>query len=201
MAEISLKGTPVHTCGDLPEVGSSAPDFILVDKSLNNRTLADYQDRKKLLYVVPSLDTSTCAKSTKKFNELTAADGSIILIISADLPFAQTRFCSVEKLENVVPLSMMRNRDFGRDYGIEIIDGPLAGITARAIIVIDEADRVVYTELVSDIADEPDYEKSNAAVSHGPGRPGYHPGTDPARARQPGAGAGAVPLDDRPPRQ
>ena len=158
MATVSLKGTAVHTCGDLPEVGSTAPDFLLVDKDLNNRTLADYKGRKKLLYIVPSLDTSTCARSTITFNELSSSADSVILIISADLPFAQKRFCSAEKLAHVTALSMMRNRDFGKDYGIEIIDGPLAGVTARAIIVIDESDKVVYTELVSDIADEPDYD-------------------------------------------
>ena len=161
MATVSLKGTAVHTCGDLPAVGSAAPDFMLVDRDLNNRTLADYKGRKKLLYVVPSLDTSTCAKSTIMFNELSSSADCVILIISADLPFAQKRFCSTEKLAHVTALSMMRNPDFGTDYGLEIIDGPLAGITARAIVVIDEADKVVYTELVSDIADEPNY---NAAI-------------------------------------
>ena len=164
MATVSLKETPVHTCGDLPEVGSAAPDFLLVDKDLNNRTLADYKGRKKLLYVVPSLDTSTCAKSTIRFNELASSPDSVILIVSADLPFAQKRFCSVENLDNVVPLSMMRNRDFAADYGLEIVDGPLAGVTARAIIVVDEADKVAYTELVSDIADEPDYAAAMAAM-------------------------------------
>lgn len=165
MARTSLKGTEVNTRGDLPKKGSAAADFVLVDKDLNNRSLSDYAGRKKLLYIVPSLDTSTCATSTKHFNELaTAAGDNVILIISADLPFAQTRFCTAEKLSNVITLSMMRNRDFGRDYGIEIIDGPLAGITARAIIVLDTDNKVLYTELVSDIADEPDYDKAMAAL-------------------------------------
>ncbi len=165
MAEITLQGNPIHTNGELPAVGSQAPDFRLVDGELNDRTLADYRGKKKLLNIVPSLDTPVCAESTRKFNEAVAGrDDVVVLIVSADLPFAQSRFCTGEGLENVIPLSMMRDRNFAKDYGVLITDGPLAGITARAIVVIDENDRVVYTELVPEIAQEPDYDKALAAL-------------------------------------
>ncbi|MDT8387707.1 MAG: thiol peroxidase [Thiogranum sp.] len=165
MATITLQGNKIHTNGELPAVGSKAPDFRLVDAELNDRTLADYAGRKKLLNIVPSLDTPVCATSTKKFNEA-AADGSkiVMLVIAADLPFAMSRFCGAEGVSNVIPLSIMRSRDFGRDYGVLIEDGPLAGITGRAIVVIDENDKVVYTELVPEIAQEPDYDKALAAL-------------------------------------
>lgn len=165
MASIALQGNEIHTNGDLPAVGSDAPDFRLVDGELNDVQLADYAGKKKLLNIVPSLDTGVCATSTKKFNEAaTSKEGVIMLVISADLPFAQVRFCSAEKIENVVPLSMMRSRNFAKDYGVLIEDGPLSGITARAVVVIDENDKVVYTELVPEITQEPDYEKALAAL-------------------------------------
>ncbi len=165
MAEITLQGNPIHTNGELPAVGSQAPDFRLVDGELNDRTLADYRGKKKLLNIVPSLDTPVCAESTKKFNEAVAGrDDVVVLIISADLPFAQSRFCTGEGLENVIPLSMMRDRNFAKDYGVLITDGPLAGITARAVVVLDENDKVVYTELVPEIAQEPDYDAAIRAL-------------------------------------
>lgn len=165
MATISLAGSEIHTNGDLPAVGGQAPDFSLVDGELNDRSLADYQGKKKLLNIVPSLDTPICATSTKKFNEAAKGrDDVVMLIISADLPFAQGRFCTGEKLENVVPLSMMRSRNFAKDYGVLITDGPLAGITARAVVVIDENNQVAYQELVPEIKQEPDYEKALAAL-------------------------------------
>ena len=165
MATITLQGNACNTNGDLPGVGSTAPDFTLVDAKLNDVHLADYAGKKKLLNIVPSLDTPTCAISTKKFNE-SAADhkDSVVLVVSADLPFASGRFCGMEGLDNVVPLSLMRGKDFARDYGVLISDGPLAGITARAVVVLDADNRVLYTQLVPEIADEPDYDAALAAL-------------------------------------
>jgi thiol peroxidase len=165
MASVTLQGTEFHTNGDLPAVGSSAPDFGLVDGQLNNVSLANYSGKKKLLNIVPSLDTPTCATSTKKFNEMVAErDDVVVLVVSADLPFASGRFCGMEGLENVLPLSLMRGKGFAKDYGVLITDGPLAGITARAVVVLDADNRVVYTQLVPEIADEPDYDAALAAL-------------------------------------
>ena len=165
MATITLKGNEIHTNGELPALGSQAADFKLVDAELGDRTLADYAGKKKLLNIVPSLDTPVCATSTKKFNEAAAGrDNVVMLVISADLPFAMGRFCGVENIDKVVPLSMMRSRNFAKDYGVLIEDGPLAGITARAIVILDESDKVVYTELVPEIGQEPDYDKALAAL-------------------------------------
>jgi len=165
MASVTLQGNEFHTNGELPAVGDKAPDFHLVDGKLNDVRLANYSGLKKLLNIVPSLDTPTCATSTKKFNDYAKdhAD-AVMLVISADLPFAQGRFCGAEGIENVVPLSMMRSRGFAKDYGVLMTDGPLAGITARAVVVIDDKDEVVYTQLVPEIADEPDYEAALAAL-------------------------------------
>jgi thiol peroxidase len=165
MASITLQGKEFHTSGDLPAVGSSAPDFHLVDGKLNDVDLSDYAGKKKLLNIVPSLDTPTCAISTRKFNEQARGrDDAVVLVISADLPFAQGRFCGAEGIDTVIPLSMMRSRSFAKDYGVLITDGPLAGITARAVVVLDENDKVVYTQLVPEIADEPDYEAALATL-------------------------------------
>lgn len=165
MATITLEGNAINTNGDLPAVGSCAPDFHLVTTDLNDVSLADYRGRKKLLNIVPSLDTGVCATSTKKFNELVGSrEDVVVLIISADLPFAMARFCSAEGTDKVVPLSMMRSRNFAKDYGVLIQDGPLAGITARAVVVIDENDKVLYTELVPEITQEPDYDRAIAAL-------------------------------------
>lgn len=164
MATVTLQGNPIHTSGELPAVGSQAPDIRLVTTDLADVTLGDYAGKKKLLNIVPSLDTPTCAISTKKFNEhAKARDDMVVLVISADLPFASGRFCTSEGLENVVTLSMMRSRNFAKDYGMLIIDGPLAGITARAVVVLDDNDKVVYTQLVPEIGEEPDYEAALAA--------------------------------------
>lgn len=165
MATITLKSNEIHTNGELPAVGSTAPDFHLVDKDLNDVRLGNFKGKKKLLNIVPSLDTSVCATSARKFNEyIKGRSDLVVLTISADLPFAQGRFCQSEGLSNVVTLSMMRSRNFAKDYGVLIQDGPLAGITARAIVVLDEQDRVVYTELVPEIAQEPNYDKALAAL-------------------------------------
>ncbi len=163
MASITLKGNAISTNGDLPAVGSQAPDFKLTDTELNDKSLADFKGKKKLLNIVPSLDTPVCATSTKKFNDA-ASDDTVILIVSADLPFAMGRFCTAEGTDKVISLSMMRSKNFARDYGVLIQDGPLAGITARAVVVLDENDKVVYTELVPEIAQEPDYNKALTAL-------------------------------------
>jgi thiol peroxidase len=165
MATVTFKGTPFHTNGDLPAVGGQAPELNLVAGDLSEASLARYAGKKKLLNIVPSLDTPVCAVSTRKFNEHAKAHSdTVVLIVSADLPFAQGRFCTGEKLENVVALSMMRSKDFARDYGVLLEDGPLAGLTARAVVVLDENDKVVYTQLVPEIADEPDYEAATQAL-------------------------------------
>ena len=165
MAQIKLRGNPIKTNGDLPAVGSQAPDFRLVDANLQEVTLANFKGKKKLLNIVPSLDTPTCALSTKKFNDFAKNNGNIAaLTISADLPFAQKRFCGAENIEAVKTLSMMRSRNFAKDYGVLIQNGLLAGITARAVVVIDENDKVAYTELVPEIAQEPNYDAAIAAL-------------------------------------
>ena len=165
MATVTLHGNEFNTSGELPAVGSTAPDFHLVDGKLNDVHLADYSGKKKLLNIVPSLDTPTCATSTRIFNEKVAGrDDVVVLVVSADLPFAQGRFCEAEGIKNVTTLSLMRTRGFAKDYGVLMTDGPLAGVTARAIVVIDENDQVVYTELVPEIGDEPNYDAAMAAL-------------------------------------
>lgn len=166
MATITLHGNEIHTSGELPTIGSDAPDFNLVDGELSDRCLADYKGKKVLLNIVPSLDTGVCATSTKQFNELMAGRDDVhVLIISSDLPFASGRFCTEEKLSNVTALSLMRSRNFAKDYGVLITDGPLAGVTARAIVVLDENGKVTYTELVPEIAQEPDYDSAVKALA------------------------------------
>ena len=165
MAKITLQGNPCNTSGELPAVGSQVPDFHLVDGKLNDVRLADYAGKKILMNIVPSLDTPTCATSTKKFNEHAGSSAdTVMLVISADLPFAQGRFCGAEGVDNVIPLSLMRSRAFARDYGVLITDGPLAGITARAVVVVGTDGRVKYPQLVPEIADEPDYDAALAAL-------------------------------------
>ena len=164
MAKITLKGTPCTTSGDLPKVGAKAPDFKLVNGALADVGLMDFKGKKKIISIVPSLDTPVFAVSTRRFDEYAARDqNTVVLVVSSDLPFAQGRFCSAEAT-HVVPLSMMRDRHFARDYGVLIQDGPLAGITARAVVVLDAKDKVVYTELVSEIGHEPDYAAAIAAL-------------------------------------
>jgi len=165
MATITLKGKPVTTSGDLPALGSKAPDFTLVGEDLQDVTLASFAGKKKVLNIVPSLDTSVCATSARKFNERAKAlPNCAVIIVSADLPFASERFRSNEGLAEIVTLSMMRSREFARDYGVLVTSGPLAGICARAVVVLDENDRVVYTELVSELSREPNYDRVLAAV-------------------------------------
>ncbi len=165
MAHTALEGNPVRLSGELPAVGDQAPDFRLVDKDLADRSLADFAGKKKLLNIVPSLDTGVCATSTKKFNAAMAdKSGAVALVISADLPFAMGRFCDAEGIDKVMGLSMMRSRNFAKDYGVLIEDGPLAGITARAVVVLDANDKVVYRQLVPEITQEPDYDAALAAL-------------------------------------
>ena len=165
MATVTLQGNPIHTNGDLPAVGSKAPDFRLVNKDLAEVSLGAFAGKKKLLNIVPSLDTSVCAISTKKFSDHAKGRSDLaVLIVSADLPFASSRFCTAEGIENVVTLSMMRSRNFAKDYGVLITDGPLAGITARAVVVLDANDKVIYTELVPEIVQEPNYQAAIAAL-------------------------------------
>lgn len=166
MATVTLKGNPIHLCGELPKTGSAVPDFHLVDSNLNDQRLKDFAGKKKLFNIVPSLDTPVCQLSTRKLNEYAKTHADVaVLIVSADLPFAQKRFTEGEQLGAVVPLSLMRTRSFAKDYGVLIEDGPLAGITARAIVVTDAQDRVVYTELVPEIAQEPNYDAALAALA------------------------------------
>jgi thiol peroxidase len=166
MATITLSGNPINTNGELPAVGVQAPAFKLTRGDLSDVSLADFKGKKKLLNIVPSLDTGVCATSTRKFNEAAKRLGEqvVVLVVSADLPFAQSRFCTGEHLDNVISLSMMRDKNFAKDYGVLIQDGPLAGICARAVVVLDENDRVLYTQLVPEIAQEPDYNQALAAL-------------------------------------
>lgn len=165
MAKITLKGNVVNTNGELPKKGTQAPAFHLVDANLNEVTLATYPGKKKVLNIVASLDTGTCAISAKAFNEAAPArKDTTFLTISADLPFAQGRFCKAENVTNVITLSMMRSRNFAKDYGVLMTDGPLAGICARAVVVLDANDKVIYTELVPEITQEPNYEAALAAL-------------------------------------
>jgi thiol peroxidase len=165
MANITHKGNPIHTSGELPKVGGKAPDFKLTAGDLKDVSLADFKGKKKVLNIVPSLDTPVCATSTRKFNESAGKLPNVaVLVVSADLPFAAKRFCSTEGLANVTPLSLMRSKKFAEDYGILITDGLLAGVTGRAVVVVDENDTVSYTQLVPEIGQEPDYDKALAAL-------------------------------------
>ena len=165
MAEVALKGTPIHTSGDLPATGSKAPDFQLTKVDLTDVSLSDYSGRKKILNIVPSLDTGVCAASARRFNEeIKKLGDTVVLTISNDLPFAQGRFCDANNIDEVVTLSQLRDRSFGKQYGVELADGPMAGLLARAVVVLDEENTVRYTELVPEIAQEPDYDKALEAV-------------------------------------
>lgn len=165
MVQIALKGKPTHTVGSLPTLHTKAPEFTLVDKDLKDRSLSEFQGKWKILTTAPSFDTSTCSAMAKHFNEFAKKNPSVVVIaVSADLPFAQSRFCEAEGVHNAVILSMMRNKDFGNRYGILIADGPLAGILARSVLVLDEKDHVMHAELVAEISMEPDYRAAIDAV-------------------------------------
>jgi len=166
MAAVTLKGNPVSVGGALPGKGATAPDFSLTNKDLKDVALGEFAGKRKVLNIVPSLDTPTCAKSTRVFNEkASSARNTVVLVISADLPFAMSRFCSAEGLNNVITLSTFRNRAFHGSYGVDIADGPLKGLTARAVVVLDENNRVLHAELVREIANEPNYEAALEALN------------------------------------
>lgn len=163
MANVLFKGAPAHTSGELPKVGSTAPDFKLTNGDLKEVTLADFKGKKKLLSIAHSLDTGTCASATKRFNEFAKSHPDVVvLIVTADLPFAQARFCGAEGTKNVVTLSMMRDRHFAKDYGVLLTDTPIAGLCARSTLVLDENNKVLYTQLGPELTVEPDYDKAFA---------------------------------------
>jgi thioredoxin-dependent peroxiredoxin len=159
MAQVTLRGNPIHTAGELPRVGSQAPAFSLTRTDLSAATPADFKGQRLVLNIFPSIDTPTCATSVRKFNaEASKAPNTTVLCISADLPFAAARFCSTEGLDKVVPASTFRSPEFGTAYGVTLIDGPLRGLLARSVVVLDETGKVVHTELVGEIAQEPNYD-------------------------------------------
>ena len=165
MAQVTLKGNPVQVDGVLPAVGSKAPAFSLVAGNLSDVTLADFAGQRKVLNIFPSVDTPTCATSVRTFNkQANDVANTVVLCISADLPFAQARFCGAEGLENVQNLSTLRGAEFIKNYGVAIADGPLKGLTARAVVVLDENDTVLHSELVKEIAEEPNYEAALAVL-------------------------------------
>ncbi|MCU0459139.1 MAG: thiol peroxidase [Bacteroidales bacterium] len=165
MAKITLRGNPVNTSGSLPAKGTKAPDFTLVKSDLSSLSLKELEGKKVILNISPSLDTGICATAVRKFNQVVAgSDNTVVLAITKDLPFAHGRFCSTEGINNVVTLSGFRDTGFGQAYGVDIVDGPMAGLYARTIVVIDEKGNVVYTELVPEIAQEPDYDSALAAL-------------------------------------
>ena len=161
MARVTFQGTPVNTVGDLPTAGQDAPNFTLTKTDLSDVSLAEYKGKRVVLNIFPSVDTPVCAASVRRFNEEAGKlENTEVLCISRDLPFALGRFCGAEGLESVISASELRSDDFGRDYGIRIADSALAGLFARAVVVIDEEGKVTYTQLVSEIAEEPDYQSS-----------------------------------------
>jgi len=165
MARFLIKGVPANTIGDLPSKGTNAPDFQLVKSDLGTLGLSELSGKKLILNIFTSLDTSTCATSVRKFNQLAAGRTNVVVLaISKDLPFAHRRFCSTEGITNVVPLSGFRDNNFGKSYGVEIVDGPLTGLYTRSIVVIDEKGKVVYTQLVPEHGSEPDYDAALAAL-------------------------------------
>ncbi|SFB80012.1 thiol peroxidase, atypical 2-Cys peroxiredoxin [Parapedobacter composti] len=165
MATITFKGTEVHTAGDLPAVGSPAPDFKLTAGNLADKTLADYAGKRIILNIFPSIDTGTCAASVRAFNEKAAGlNDTVVLCVSRDLPFAQGRFCAAEGISNVETLSEYKDSNFSDAYRLRIVDGPLAGLLSRAVVVIGEDGTVKYTEQVTEIANEPDYDQALAAL-------------------------------------
>lgn len=165
MATVTLKGNPFPTAGDLPATGTTAPSFTLVGGDLAPVSLGDFAGRRKVINIVPSLDTPVCAAQARRFNEEAAnLDNTQVLVVSGDLPFAQGRFCSTENIENLTTLSTFQDTEFGERYGTRLTDGPLAGLQARAVVVLDENDRVLHSQLVPEIAEEPDYDAALAAL-------------------------------------
>lgn len=168
MAQVTLKGMPVQTSGELPAVGAAAPNFTLTKMDLTELSLSELKGKRVVLNIFPSIDTATCAQSVRDFNQrANQVPNSSILCISADLPFAQKRFCGAEGLDQVIPVSDFRNKDFGRKFGVNILDGGLRGLLARAVVVLDENGKVIYHELVSEIGNGPNYEAALKALHPG----------------------------------
>mgnify|MGYP006077766329 CR=1 FL=1 len=166
MAKITLKGNPVNTTGELPKVGAMAPDFKLTKLDLSDANLSSFTGKKKLLNIFPSIDTGTCAMSVRHFNkDAASAKNTVVINISADLPFAQKRFCGAEGITNAETLSSFRST-FAKDYGLQIQDGPMAGLCSRAVVVLDENNKVLYTEQVADIVNEPNYEAALKSLNN-----------------------------------
>ncbi len=165
MSNVTLAGNPITVSGTIPQQGDTASDFTLTTQGLEDVTLEKWAGKRKVLNIVPSVDTPTCATSARKFNEKASGlDNTVVLVISADLPPAAARFCGAEGLENVITLSTFRNYSFQQDYGVAIQDGPLAGLCARAVVVLDENNKVLHSELVGEIKEEPDYEAALAVL-------------------------------------
>ena len=166
MAETKLGGNPVHTSGDLPATGEAAPDFTVVKGDLSSVSLSDLSGQRVVLNIFPSIDTAVCAASVRRFNELASSlDNTTVVNVSMDLPFAQSRFCGAEGLENVVNCSDFRDRTFGEAYGVRLVDGPLSGLFARAVMIVGEDGTVQYVQLVPEIAQEPDYDAALTALA------------------------------------
>ncbi|WP_286007633.1 thiol peroxidase [Barnesiella viscericola] len=165
METTAFKGSPVHTCGHLPHTGSLAPRFTLTRGDLTELRSEELKGRRIVLNIFPSLDTAVCATSVRKFNQLAASlDNTTVVAVSKDLPFAQSRFCTTEGIENLIAASAFRSPEFAREYGVEMVDGPLAGLLARAVVIIDGTGRIIYTELVPEITHEPNYEAALKAL-------------------------------------
>lgn len=165
MAQVSFKGNAVHTSGDLPKVGDTAPDFTLTAADLSQKSLKDFAGKKVILNIFPSIDTGTCAMSVRQFNEKASGlENTVVLCISKDLPFAQSRFCAAEGLENVITLSDFKNDNFNNAYHVKFTDGPLEGLLSRSVVVVDENGNVKYTEQVAETTEEPNYDAALAAL-------------------------------------
>lgn len=165
MATVTLKGNPVHTSGELPTIGSKAPDFRLVKQDLSVVSLADLAGKKIVINIFPSIDTATCATSVRKFNQKASAlANTVVLCVSKDLPFAAKRFCGAEGLESVITASAFRDTEFEKAFGVQIVDSVLQGLCARSVVIVDESGKVAYTQLVAETADEPDYDAALAKI-------------------------------------
>lgn len=165
MAKVTLGGNPINTMGELPKAGSEAPDFKIVLGDLSEKKLSDFRGQRVVLNIFPSIDTGVCAQSVRTFNKRASeAENTVVLGISEDLPFALSRFCGAEGIDKVVTASLFRCEKFGENYGVEMIDGPLAGLQARSIVVVDEAGKLIYTQLVPEIGEEPNYDAALDAL-------------------------------------
>ncbi len=165
MAQITLQGNAIETIGELPAQGAAAPGFTLVKTDLSEVSLSDFSGKKVVLNIFPSIDTGVCAASARRFNEIASQkDNTVVLCVSADLPFAHQRFCEAEGLENVIPVSVFRAPEFGKDYGVTVTSGPLTGLLSRAVVVVDSDGKVAYNQQVPEIVEEPDYDAALAVL-------------------------------------